>query len=685
MKYIDHHAHMVSRTTDDYQQMALTGCVAVTEPAFWAGWDRSARRRLRGLLPPAHRLRAARAPRSTGIQHYTWMAMNPKEADDRELSREVLERIPKFLDRPTVLGIGEIGLNRVTRNEIATYTEQVELALAHQQLILIHTPHLEDKLKGTRISVDVLQQLPDASSRERVMVDHAEEHTLEMILDHGYWAGLTLYPQTKVSAAARRRHDRAVRPGADLRRRRLRLGPERPDRRAALRHGDAPPPAPRGADPARRVREPGAVPRASRRKFKCCRPERRTRQPTSPKRAVGLDPGIAVSPCNSIVHTGSFHLTYCTNIHPADGWDGGRRQPQAVRAGAQGAVRRRRRRSASGCGCRRASARAARRATACDEFRAFLDAEGLYVALINGFPVRAVPRHAGQGRASTRPTGATTARVDYTLDLIRILRALLPRGPRRRRLDRAALLQALDGRRPAPTRWETMTRQRRARRRSARRGIRREHGAFIHLDIEPEPDCLLENTDETIDFFEQWLLPVGAPLLAARARHRRGRGARRAARARPGLLRLLPLRGRVRGPGGGARAPPRRRHPDRPRAAQLGARRHGSGAMPRRRRGRRDRLRPFADTTYLHQVVERRGTRAAPLSRSRRGARCARRRSRRREWRIHFHVPLFTAEYDALGSTQDYVARGARHALAHRRHDATSRSRPTPGTCCRPA
>ena len=25
MKYIDHHAHMVSRTTDDYAQMALTG------------------------------------------------------------------------------------------------------------------------------------------------------------------------------------------------------------------------------------------------------------------------------------------------------------------------------------------------------------------------------------------------------------------------------------------------------------------------------------------------------------------------------------------------------------------------------------------------------------------------------------------------------------------------------------
>ena len=110
--------------------------------------------------------------------------MNPKESDDRELSRAVLARIPKFLDRPTVLGIGEIGLNRVTRNEIDTYTEQVELALAHRQMILIHTPHLEDKLKGSRISVDVLNSFPTIE-RERVMVDHAEEHTLRMILDNG--------------------------------------------------------------------------------------------------------------------------------------------------------------------------------------------------------------------------------------------------------------------------------------------------------------------------------------------------------------------------------------------------------------------------------------------------------------------------------------------------------------------
>ena len=197
MKYIDHHAHMVSRTTDDYAQMALTGCVAVTEPTFWAGWDRSTVdgmedyfRQLTGFEPK----RAAQY----GIAHYTWMAMNPKESDNRALSREVLQRIPKYLGLPTVLGIGEIGLNRVTRNEIETYTEQVELALEHRQLILIHTPHLEDKYKGTRISVDVLTRYRDLEPG-RVMIDHAEEHTIEMILEHGFWVGLTLYPQTKIS------------------------------------------------------------------------------------------------------------------------------------------------------------------------------------------------------------------------------------------------------------------------------------------------------------------------------------------------------------------------------------------------------------------------------------------------------------------------------------------------------
>ncbi len=31
----------------------------------------------------------------------------------------------------------------------------------------------------------------------RVLIDHVEEHTVEIVLDEGFWAGMTLYPETK--------------------------------------------------------------------------------------------------------------------------------------------------------------------------------------------------------------------------------------------------------------------------------------------------------------------------------------------------------------------------------------------------------------------------------------------------------------------------------------------------------
>jgi predicted metal-dependent TIM-barrel fold hydrolase len=190
---------MASRTTDDYAQMALTGCVALTEPAFWAGWDRSTVEGFEDYFAQITTFEPKRAAQY-GIAHYAWLGMNPKESDNRELSRQVLDRLPALLTGPTVIGVGEIGLNRVTRNEIATYTEQVALAAALRQLVLIHTPHLEDKYKGTRVTIDVLGKQANLQPGH-VLVDHAEEHTIDMILDEGYWAGLTLYPQTKVSAA----------------------------------------------------------------------------------------------------------------------------------------------------------------------------------------------------------------------------------------------------------------------------------------------------------------------------------------------------------------------------------------------------------------------------------------------------------------------------------------------------
>jgi predicted metal-dependent TIM-barrel fold hydrolase len=63
-------------------------------------------------------------------------------------------------------------------------------------LVLVHTPHLEDKLKGTRLIVDALKGFSGIDPG-RVIIDHVEEHTIDHVLDAGFWAGITLYPESK--------------------------------------------------------------------------------------------------------------------------------------------------------------------------------------------------------------------------------------------------------------------------------------------------------------------------------------------------------------------------------------------------------------------------------------------------------------------------------------------------------
>ncbi|MCA9173508.1 MAG: TatD family hydrolase [Planctomycetales bacterium] len=195
MYYIDPHIHMVSRTTDDYETLAKMGCVAMSEPAFWAGFDRGSVESFRDYFRQLTEFEPKRAAQY-GIQHYTWLCINAKEAENVSLSREVIAMIPEFLDSPNVLGIGEIGLNKNTKNESTIFLEHVDLAMEHQQQILIHTPHLEDKYQGTRMILDMLCA-DSRVDRSRVLVDHVEEHTVREVLDRGFWAGMTLYPVTK--------------------------------------------------------------------------------------------------------------------------------------------------------------------------------------------------------------------------------------------------------------------------------------------------------------------------------------------------------------------------------------------------------------------------------------------------------------------------------------------------------
>ena len=199
MYYFDPHIHMVSRTTDDYETLAKMGCVGMSEPAFWAGFDRGSVESFRDYFRQLTEFEPGRAGQFR-VQHFTWLCINAKEAENVKLSREVIAMIPEFLDYPGVLGIGEIGLNKNTKNESIIFLEHLDLAAQHEQQILIHTPHLEDKYQGTHMILDMLCD-DHRLDHHRVLVDHVEEHTVRSVLEAGFWAGMTLYPVTKCTPA----------------------------------------------------------------------------------------------------------------------------------------------------------------------------------------------------------------------------------------------------------------------------------------------------------------------------------------------------------------------------------------------------------------------------------------------------------------------------------------------------
>jgi hypothetical protein len=190
-------------------------------------------------------------------------------------------------------------------------------------------------------------------------------------------------------------------------------------------------------------------------------------------------------------------------------------------------------------------------------------------------------------------------------------------------------------------------------------------GREIHLGLEPEPDCVLETTAGTLEFFERRLLPAGAPAVARRLGCstdeaetilRRHVGvcfdtchfSVQFDRLEPSLTRLARSGIRIS-------------------KVQLSAALKAGATADSARR-----LAAFVDPVYLHQAktLDARGTKRSHPDLTGRLLSSWTGRADAEECRIHFHVPLYVSEYDGIASTAgdltpsflaSAVLAGARH------------------------
>ncbi len=197
MKIFEPHIHMFSRTTDDYEQMALAGVRGICEPAFWLGQPRTSVGSFKDYFDTLlgwERFRASQF----GIKHFCTMGLNPKEANDDRINQGVLDLLEDYVNREGVIAVGEIGYDDMTPTEEKFFMAQIELAIKSDLPILIHTPH-RDKLDGVKRTLDVVKE--SGIDPGKVLVDHNNELTIPLVRDTGHIAGFSIYPNTKMTPA----------------------------------------------------------------------------------------------------------------------------------------------------------------------------------------------------------------------------------------------------------------------------------------------------------------------------------------------------------------------------------------------------------------------------------------------------------------------------------------------------
>ncbi len=208
----------------------------------------------------------------------------------------------------------------------------------------------------------------------------------------------------------------------------------------------------------------------------------------------------------------NFHISYCSNIHPGSDWEETYRNLQKHLPEVRDALVDEDEWFGIGLRLSNKASEELAQNNNLDEFRAWLDINKLYVFTMNGFPYGNFHNERVKDQVHT-PDWTTTKRLSYTFRLFDQLAFLLPEGVR-------------GGISTSPISYKHWHKNEQEIKQAFTQGaenlarivihlhhLELNEEKFMHLDIEPEPDGLLENTNDVISFFKDYLLPVASPII----------------------------------------------------------------------------------------------------------------------------------------------------------------------------
>lgn len=343
------------------------------------------------------------------------------------------------------------------------------------------------------------------------------------------------------------------------------------------------------------------------------------------------------------------HLTYCSNIHPGEQWDEHFKILQANLPVIRHAL------AADepfALGLRLANDASIELSdpNRLGEFKSWLEAHNLYVFTMNGFPYGGFHNTRVKDDVHS-PDWTTTERTEYTKRLFSILAQLVPNG-----MDGGVSTSPLSYRFWWKSEEELQSTMQIATQNIIEVAdqliaIKRETGKVLHLDIEPEPDGVLENSVEFVSWYRDHLLPMGVPYFQEKYGFS-------APQAKEAILNHIRLCFDVCHVAVAYEDPTEVLNRLDTVGIKVGKIQISSAVKIDFSDSPQEKftaIQSFNEPVYLHQVVEKRKDGTFQKYPDLPDALADFDATRAHEWRVHFHVPLFIDTYGSLGSTQQDI------------------------------
>ncbi|ABR55313.1 TatD-related deoxyribonuclease [Methanococcus vannielii SB] len=185
---IDSHIHSDSRPYEDFEIMA-----AIFDCVITHAHDPLKMRSFDVLLDHFDRILEVEIEKAkkNGLKMYACIGIHPR-AIPKNIDYDVLK---SYFKKEGVIGVGEIGLEKCTKNEIEIFLNQVSIAKEMNLPVVIHTPRT-NKEYVTREILENLETLSlSLEFKKKIVIEHVTKETIPILWDTDYNLGLTVQPQ----------------------------------------------------------------------------------------------------------------------------------------------------------------------------------------------------------------------------------------------------------------------------------------------------------------------------------------------------------------------------------------------------------------------------------------------------------------------------------------------------------